>query len=252
MQRGLLEMHPVTVAKLLSKRLFSKRERDYAGYLLAAEVASSVYPKFAVSEYGKIWLEDKTFFDYYHKFVGKSYNSADRKFFLRSLLSLVDHLPGDTAECGAYYGASSWLICEHFRGADKTHHVFDSFEGLSAPSASDGGFWRQGDMKVGEDIVRERLAKYDVTIYKGWIPERFAEIINNRFCFVHVDVDLYQPSLDSLHFFYPRLICGGIILCDDYGFATCPGAKEAFDKYMADKPEEIIHAPTGQGFIVKQ
>jgi hypothetical protein len=68
---------------------------------------------------------------------------------------------------------------------------------------------------------------------------------------VHIDVDLYQPTLDSIRFFYPRLAPGGIILCDDYGYSSCPGAKGAFDEYMKDRPEKIIHAPTGQAFIIK-
>lgn len=56
----------------------------------------------------------------------------------------------------------------------------------------------------------------------------------------------------GLEFFYNRVVSGGIILCDDYGFAICPGAKRAFDEYMQDKCENIIHFPTGQGFIMKK
>lgn len=241
-----------TLLNLLYKGFFSKEKGDYAGFLIAAKFAALWYPKLFVSEYGKIWLDDQAFFNYYREFVGNVYNSADRKFFLRSLLSLVDGLPGDTVECGAYYAASSWLICDYFQNTDKTHHIFDSFEGLSAPSTIDGAYWQEGDMKVGEDLVREKLSPYRVKTYKGWIPDRFAEVCDISFCFVHIDVDLYQPTLDSLSFFYPRMVPGGIILCDDYGFITCPGAKEAFDGYMQDKPEKVIHAPTGQGFIVKK
>jgi hypothetical protein len=71
------------------------------------------------------------------------------------------------------------------------------------------------------------------------------------FSFVHLDVDLYQPTHDSLAFFYPRMVTGGIIVCDDYGFDSCPGAKKALDDFFRDK-EEIINVPTGQAFVIKK
>jgi hypothetical protein len=67
-----------------------------------------------------------------------------------------------------------------------------------------------------------------------------------------LDVDLYQPTLDSLTFFYEKMTQGGIILCDDYGFTTCPGAKKAMDSFLSDKPEEVVSLPTGQGFVVRK
>lgn len=237
---------------LLFKALFSKRERDYSRFVLADKMASFLYPKLTFSEFGRIWMKDQAFLDYYHKYVGTNYHSADRKYFLRSLLSLVDGLPGDTAECGAYQGASSWLMAHHIRGQGKTHHIFDSFEGISNPTARDGEYWTAGDLASSEEILKKNLAEYNITTYKGWIPDRFPDVSGRDFCFVHVDVDLYQPTHESISFFYPKVVSGGIILCDDYGFSTCPGAKQAFDEYMTDKPETIIHVPTGQGFVIKR
>ena len=103
-----------------------------------------------------------------------------------------------------------------------------------------------------ERVARGNLEGCDgIHFYRGWIPERFAEVADRRFAFVHIDVDLYQPTLDSVAFFYQRLVPGGIIVCDDYGFTTCPGATRAMDEFMADKPEHIVHLPTGQGVIFR-
>jgi O-methyltransferase len=245
-------MRLFTFFKLVSQKLFSKGEGDYASFVLAERFAALWYPKIMIGQYGKIWTEDKRFFDYLTKFEADNTSSAERKYFLRSLLSLVDTLPGDTAECGAYRGASSWLICDRFKETEKTHYVFDSCEGLSAPLSVDGGYWTKGDLRGGEEVLKKNLDPFPkAKIFRGWIPDRFDEAAGSSFCFVHIDVDLYQPTLDSLGFFYPRLVPGGIILCDDYGFASCPGAKSAFDEYMKDRPEKIVHAPTGQAFIIK-
>jgi hypothetical protein len=44
---------------------------------------------------------------------------------------------------------------------------------------------------------------------------------------------------------------GGVIICDDYGFESCPGATRALDDFLADKPERVLSMPAGGGFIVK-
>jgi O-methyltransferase len=61
-----------------------------------------------------------------------------------------------------------------------------------------------------------------VHLYKGWIPSRFIEVEDRQFSFVHIDVDLYEPILDSLNFF-PKLVKGGVIVFDDYGITQFPG-----------------------------
>lgn len=248
-------MKIVSAIKLF-KKLFSedKFQREYAGFIIAEKLSNFLYPTLIFSEYARTWLNDQDFLEYYKKFSPNNLHSADRKFLLRSILSLVDYLEGDTAECGVFEGASSWLICDKFRSSSKIHHLFDSFEGLSEPSLVDGNYWSRGDLTTQEKVVADNLSEYrgKFKTYKGWIPERFNEVSNQGFCFVHVDVDLYEPTLESIRFFYPRLVKGGILLCDDYGFDTCPGATKAFDEYMHDKPEKIVHVPTGQGFIIKR
>lgn len=225
--------------------------REHAGWTLLARVAAHTCPSYVVTDYAKLWFEDDDFLAQYRRLVPGNDRSADRKYFLRSLLQLADGLPGDTAECGVYEGATSWFICDYFRGSGKAHHAFDSFEGLPEPTHPDGRYWQPGDLKTAEDRARATLTGFKVNFYPGWIPERFAEVMNRQFCFVHIDVDLYQPTRDSLEFFYPRTAAGGVIVCDDYGSALCPGATRAMEEFMADRPEPIVRCPTGQAFIVR-
>lgn len=131
-------------------------------------------------------------------------------------------------------------------------HLFDSFKGLSKPEAEDGTFWYAGALASTEQAARDNLARFpDVSFYRGWIPERFCEVADRRFAFVHIDVDLGAPTRNSIEFFYPRLQPGGILLCDDYGFTTCPGATKAMDDFFRDR-ERVVHLPTGQGFVIKR
>lgn len=233
---------------------FLRKRDERSMYILAEALSRQIYPKYKFSEFGRLIEYDEGFIRYYEQFCGTdNYHSLDRKYTLDQLMKLVTTVAGDTVECGAYKGAASYLICRRIVGLDKTHHVFDSFEGLSMPGPEDGTHWTEGGMAVNEAILMENLRGFDfVVCHKGWIPERFDDVKDKRFCFVHLDVDLYQPTRDALIFFYPRTNPGGIILCDDYGFVTCPGAKTAMDSFFSDKPEEVVLLSTGQGVVIKK
>lgn len=226
-------------------------EREHAGWTVVSRLRAWMRLSYIVTDYGLSWFEDQVFMAQYRRLCPGNDRSANRKYFLRSLLKLADRLPGDTAECGVYEGASSWFICDHFRNSGKVHHAFDSFEGLSKPAVADGRYWRAGNLNTSEERARATLADFDVRYYKGWIPERFSEVKTREFSFVHIDVDLYEPTKSSLEFFYPRMVQGGIIVCDDYGFITCPGALRAMQDFMTDRPEPIVACPTGQAFVIK-
>lgn len=201
------------------------------------------------------WWNDPLFNEYLGLFDELDGMNTDRRWMLYQLIRLVGNVPGDTAECGVYKGAGSYLICKvnqenslHHR----THHVFDSFEGLSLPSNLDGDYWTEGDLSCSLETVTKNLSEFEtVLLYKGWIPQRFSDVQHKKFCFVHIDVDLFQPTLDSFEFFYPRMNEGGIIVCDDYGFTTCPGVKTALDQFLQNKKEKMVSLSGGGGFLIK-
>jgi len=244
-------MKLVTGAKMFWDALIRKDE--FARYQLSEKIVNFIYPGYIFSEYGRSYLKEKEFKNYYQRFETNNWRSYDRKYFLDQLLKSVVDVSGDTAECGVYMGASSWLICDRIQGGEKTHHIFDSFEGLSQPEDIDGDYWQEGDMSIDIGNVKEILNSFDfVEYHKGWIPERFIDVEDKKFCFVHVDVDLYEPTRDAIEFFYSRLNKNGILLCDDYGFDSCPGATRAMDEFFHNRQEHVINVPTGQAFIIKR
>jgi hypothetical protein len=201
------------------------------------------------------WWGDGFFNAYLKKFDEMDGMNTDRRWMLYQLMRLVHDVPGDTAECGVYNGAGSWLICRVNQDnprQPRRHFMFDAFSGLPEPSRRDGGHWSAGDMCCDMETVERNMAGADnYTIYPGWIPSRFAEVNGRRFAFVHIDVDLYHPTRDSIQFFYPHMPDRSIIVCDDYGLTTCPGATLAMDQYFQDKPEKMIPLDGGGGFIIK-
>jgi len=243
-------MKLLTAVRYLYKAFIQSDE--YSRFVLSEKLVNIVYPKYKFSEYGRSFLNDMKFSEYYKHYVGENVHSYDRKYFLSQLVKLTLHIDGDVAECGVFEGASSYLMFQRIENTQKKLHLFDSFEGLSVPGNTDGNYWKEGDLSVNEHGVRRNLPESDkILFYKGWIPEKFYMVENEKFSFVHLDVDLYQPTYDSLEFFYTRMAAGGVIVCDDYGFDSCPGAKKALDEFFVGK-EEIIKVPTGQAFIIKR
>lgn len=220
-------------------------------------IASILCPSYRMRYNMLDWMDDESF-NRYLQLIGESSGlksiNAGRRLMIQQLLRLTEKVAGDTVECGVYLGASSYLIGSFIARSKlaKSHHIFDSFEGLSAPTWQDGAHWQESDLKVEFGETAKRLSKFkDVHFYKGWIPDRFGEIADRTFSFLHIDVDLYQPTLDSIAFFYPRMSSGGVIVCDDYGFASCAGATKAVDEYLLDKPEKMIMLSDGGGFLIK-
>lgn len=171
---------------------------------------------------------------------------------------------GDFIECGVLHGKSFDIfarVLDRWDTQKRSIYGFDSFEGLSAPTNEDLNpltakhAFSAGSVRGWQKEHIEKLLTYHrchFKLVKAWIPAGFVGFEEKRFSFAHIDVDLYQATKDSLDFVYPRMLKGGIILFDDYGFPGCFGAKKAVDDYLADKPELIIVSITGQAYIIKQ
>jgi len=176
-------------------------------------------------------------------------------------------LPGRRAECGVFQGTSALMLCRAARAQDPRFdgsrmHLIDSFEGLSAPGAEDRidgvseseapPLTRRGSFAAHLEQVRRALADFPgVAIHKGWVPAVLAELPEAEWSFVHVDVDLYEPTLGALEYFVPRLAPGGVIVCDDYSAPFFPGASRAWDRYCGEHDVPFVVLPTGQSVILK-
>ena len=154
-------------------------------------------------------------------------------------------LDGRIAECGCFRGLSSFLLCSRLRQHDAKfdgagYEIYDSFHGLSDPQPEDAlppdadeivaGTMKPGYFAYPQEAVQRALAAFPRISYgAGWIPSAFPND-EHRYRFAHVDVDLYHPTKASLEYFWPRLVPGGVIVCDDYNWS---GAKRAVDEFAA-------------------
>jgi hypothetical protein len=186
------------------------------------------------------------------------------QYFLHSL-----NVDGERAECGVASGISALLMCHTAQMRDAAYcgaglHLIDSFQGLSAPGNEDhyaipdvdgkiaSGALPQGWLSVPIERTRAALRAFpQVQFHCGWIPDAFASLPEAQWSFVHIDVDLYEPTYASLEYFYPRLPRGGVIICDDYGAPLFPGAHRAWDSYCDEHDVPYVVLDTGQSVILK-
>lgn len=175
-----------------------------------------------------------------------------RCFVLYQLALNARNLPGSVAEVGVYRGGSARILTDVFAGAGKTVNLFDTFEGMP-PTDSSLDLHREGDFNdTSVDVVKKQLDGFDnYSLFKGRFPTTAQAVSSERFCMVHIDVDIYKSVLACCEFFYSRLSDGGVMVFDDYGEPTCPGAKKAVDEFFAAQPETPVYIPTGQCLVVK-
>ena len=193
-----------------------------------------------------------------------------RFFHLTQILGLTAGLPGSTAEAGCFRGMASFLMCHYLRMekervgktfTGQSHFMIDSYEGLSEPVGDDGGYakssWeKKAFTSTSVERVKATMHQFpDVEIVKGWIPDVLSTLDEQAYRFVHVDVDLYQPTLDSLHYFYPRMTTGGIIVIDDYGpwpENQWPGCLKAVQEFSKEFDVPFAPLDTGNALIIKR
>jgi hypothetical protein len=212
-----------------------------------------------------VWPNDWSWLQPYEKYLGPDAANGlpktrviDRRFTLMQLARTVAKLHGSTAECGVLGGVGSAMICKTLEGtyqADERHWGFDSFEGLPEPEQIDiskHSWQKKGSLAISPQVALNNLADFEFcTLVKGWIPQCFEPAKEHRFRLVHIDLDLYQPTVDSLDFFYPRTVAGGVFVMDDYGHLTCPGVRQAIGEFFRSKPETVIESVCGAAFVFK-
>ena len=150
-------------------------------------------------------------------------------------------ISGSVAECGVFRGDLSYYINKYF--SDNKFYLFDTFSGFDERDIekelafdkesygksmfADSATFSNND----SEYTRRRLPNPDVCEFKvGYFPET-AKGINDRFCFVCLDMDLYEPIYAGIEFFYEKIASGGVILIHDYFHNELPGVKRAVHDY---------------------
>ena len=199
------------------------------------------------------WLGYGQFQDSLDRVKHHTLVSADRCYVLYTLASQALSLEGDIWECGVYKGGTAILFAELIASTQQAKsklHLFDTFQGMPETDPK-SDLHQKGDFKdTSLSTVRKRVGREDmVCFHEGFIPDSFTGLEESQISFAHIDVDIYQSVLDCCEFIMQRLVHGGFIVFDDYGFPTCPGARKAVDEFFRERQEKPLVLPTGQAIV---
>ena len=182
--------------------------------------------------------------------------SLNEAYNLYRLCAQTRQLEGEIAELGVYKGGTARMLCEVQHG--KELHLFDTFDAYGGMPAVRAGvdLHKPGDFKEARlSEVKKLCSGFEgVHFHPGLFPEttKDLESKSRTFAFVHLDVDIYQSTLDGLKYFYPRLSPGGMLVSHDYQFLPCAGVRKAFEEFFVDKPEPVIELWDTQCLVVKR
>jgi len=157
-------------------------------------------------------------------------------------------------ECGVGDGFSSFFILREICGNKKTMnnyitHLYDSWDAMKKEDLLEselvnlGRYWN-----LYIDLAKRNLSEFkNVSYHKGYIPQSFESLpVPPTIVYLLIDLNSAKPTLDTLEFFYPRLVKGGVILFDDYGWKGFEDTKRIVDEFLHNKPGMLLKLPTGQ------
>jgi O-methyltransferase len=175
------------------------------------------------------------------------------------------NLSGDFVECGVYRGDMTWMITQSLdlKASNKRFYLYDTFAGLDPnySSADDfpvsPDFFRYVDREYSapeiEGNVRLRFRdKPFVVVTKGVVPDVLHQVAPERVAFMHLDLNSPRAEIGALEILFDRVVHGGIIVFDDYGWKLFHKQKEAADRFMTERGQVILELPTGQGLMIRR
>lgn len=187
--------------------------------------------------YGVI-LEGMTVARYMPWRLGNEYHTALSNDRFNIIQQLEATAPGGTAiEMGVFTGG----VTKFFLDCNRPVLAFDTFEGIAGADV-------EKDMHVDGEYDGGDVLDYidGAIIIKGKIPDTLEDLKVGDIAIAHIDLDVYEPTVHALQFIYNNLLPDGVIIVDDYGFASTPGVKQAVDEFPLGRK---LYIPTGQMII---
>jgi O-methyltransferase len=206
------------------------------------------------------WNLDEAFRTTYSQVQGATLVDKYRCFELWRLVEQSAKLEsGAFIEIGVWRGGTAALIATQARDLGLKDKVYacDTFSGVVKAGAEDpdyvGGEHADTSQRSVEELFYEKLKLDNIEILTGIFPEETGGKVENlKFRFCHIDVDVYQSAKDVTEWIWERLIPGGLIVYDDYGWDTTPGIARYVDGQLPLKDRIVLHNLNGHAIVIKR
>lgn len=163
-----------------------------------------------------------------------SVNSFAKLLLVAEHLVSVADLHGAIADLGSYKGGSALTMRLL---SSKPLHLFDTWDGN--PHDDPLCHYKVGEWKI-DQVNCERVVGPTAYYHRGVFPSTAPT--DAVFSFVYVDMDTERATRDAVEFFWPRMVYGGKMVFDDYGWEPCAGVKVAVDAAFSELERTVVAA----------
>jgi O-methyltransferase len=206
------------------------------------------------------WNLDEAFKAAYLQVKDETFVDKYRCFELWTLVEQSAKLEaGALIEVGVWRGGTAGLIATRARDLGLREKVYacDTFSGVVKAGDEDpdyvGGEHADTSRRSVELFFREKLKLNNIVTLEGVFPEDTSSQVENlKFRFCHIDVDVYQSAKDVTEWIWERMVPGGIIVYDDYGWDTTPGVTRHINAQLPLMDRFVLHNLNGHAIVIKR
>jgi len=168
-------------------------------------------------------------------------------------------LAGDFVECGVNTGMMSLTICHllNFADQDRKFYLFDTYNGIPEEQMSKA----EREQRMAEnksfyedcyETAKSNFSAFtNVQLVRGCVPESLSLVDIEKVSYLHLDMNIALPEIAAAEHFWPKLVPGGIVILDDYGWLNYSEQRIALDSFANRMGVHIATLPTGQGLLLK-
>jgi O-methyltransferase len=205
------------------------------------------------------WNNDRAFVSVFEKINKNTLIDKYRCFELWSLIKQSSKLSsGSIIEIGVWRGGSGALMAQQAKncGISAPIYLCDTFKGMVKSGKNDSfikdNVLSDTSIKIVEDLLLNNLKLNNVRILEGVFPDESSHRVENEtFRFCHIDVDVYESAKDITDWIWDKIVPGGIIVYDDYGFDGTDGITKYVEEQMLYTDRLILHNLNGHAVIIK-
>ncbi|RFC73997.1 TylF/MycF/NovP-related O-methyltransferase [Streptomyces sp. AcE210] len=190
--------------------------------------------------------------------------------FILATRHVVRHdIPGAVVECGVWRGGSMQACAKALLSQGDTErdlYLFDTYEGMTPPTEED----LRRDGKSAEELLAAQgkdrpiwaVATLDdvksgfrsvpypedrLHFVQGKVEDTVPQQAPEQISILRLDTDWYASTKHELDHLYDRLVPGGVLLIDDYGYWQ--GSRQAVDEFLEKTGERLLLLRMDEGRI---
>jgi hypothetical protein len=211
----------------------------------------------------EIIVSEQSLYDGFNSFIMSDDVKVFGKLLARTLLfESVKNIPGDIVECGVFKGSGIYsflklkrYLCPNTSKKVMGFDMFNSEELINSLKSVDKE--AMSELFNGRNFKHEQNYKNYLEaniLSNGFLPHEFELIQGDisktalkyveenpgfKISLLYLDLDLGEPTYDTLCALWDRVSVGGLVIFDEYGYAKW-SESEGVDRFFKDKNVEII------------